>query len=136
MLILVFTTFVPIQFLRFFQVYMPTSFDKSFSKHEVNKHDVHFSFWDTSGTFCIFTAHLNDSEYTTLASGFYWGHQCLWPSPQPTPCSGLYHKPSSIIKLHYMQFSGRILLVRTTLEFNFVILLIALIRSTYEANIF
>ena len=31
------------------QVYMPTSFDKSFAKHEVNKHDVHFSFWDTSG---------------------------------------------------------------------------------------
>ena len=32
------------------QVYMPTSFDKSFGQQEVNKHLVHFSFWDTSGT--------------------------------------------------------------------------------------
>ena len=31
------------------QVYMPTSFDKSFGQQEVNKHLVHFSFWDTSG---------------------------------------------------------------------------------------
>ena len=29
---------------------MPTSFDKSFGQQEVNKHLVHFSFWDTSGT--------------------------------------------------------------------------------------
>ena len=32
-----------------FQSYTPTSFDKSFGYQEVNKHDVHFSFWDTSG---------------------------------------------------------------------------------------
>ncbi len=31
------------------QNYMPTSFDKSFGQQEVNKHTVHFSFWDTSG---------------------------------------------------------------------------------------
>eukprot|EP00093_Oithona_nana_P012288 12288.XXX_509788_505627_1 [CDS] Oithona nana genome sequencing. len=31
-------------------VYMPTSFDKSFGQQEVNKHLVHFSFWDTSGS--------------------------------------------------------------------------------------
>ena len=36
-----------------FQNYTPTSFDKSFGYQEVNKHDVHFSFWDTSGKCCI-----------------------------------------------------------------------------------
>ena len=28
---------------------MPTSFDKTFGQQEVNKHVVHYSFWDTSG---------------------------------------------------------------------------------------
>ena len=32
-----------------FQAYTPTSFDKSFGSQEVNKHTVHFNFWDTSG---------------------------------------------------------------------------------------
>ena len=49
-----FPSFLPVVFankiLFALQVYMPTSFDKSFGQQEVNKHLVHFSFWDTSGT--------------------------------------------------------------------------------------
>ena len=52
-----FVSFLVLSFLVFankilfaLQVYMPTSFDKSFGQQEVNKHLVHFSFWDTSGT--------------------------------------------------------------------------------------
>ena len=48
------------------QVYMPTSFDKSFAKHEVNKHDVHFSFWDTSGKF--FHIHMQASRIAYIVS--------------------------------------------------------------------
>ena len=33
----------------FFQSYHPTSFDKSYSTREVDKHDVEFIYWDTSG---------------------------------------------------------------------------------------
>ena len=33
----------------FLQQYSPTSFDKSYAAHEVDRHDVEFTFWDTSG---------------------------------------------------------------------------------------
>ena len=32
-----------------FQHYSPTSFDKTFASQEVEKHQVEFTFWDTSG---------------------------------------------------------------------------------------
>lgn len=32
-----------------FQAYSPTSFDKSFASQEVEKHQVEFALWDTSG---------------------------------------------------------------------------------------
>ena len=50
------------------QVYMPTSFDKSFGQQEVNKHLVHFSFWDTSGNrkFCFSFTLLCNSQLSLL----------------------------------------------------------------------
>ena len=38
-----------ISLLPLLQHYTPTSFDKSYASHEVDKHDVEFTFWDTSG---------------------------------------------------------------------------------------
>ncbi len=46
--IYILTFFSPSSF-HLFQHYSPTSFDKTFASQEVEKHQVEFTFWDTSG---------------------------------------------------------------------------------------
>ena len=44
-------TLVLIQSISIFQEYSPTGFDKVLADLEVDKHNVHFTLWDTSGTY-------------------------------------------------------------------------------------
>ena len=67
-----------LSFFWLLQVYMPTSFDKTFGQQEVNKHVVHYSFWDTSGN----NLNLAFSEWNHVSikwnSGYQEGSRWSW----------------------------------------------------------
>ena len=63
------------KFVSTFQSYTPTSFDKSFGYQEVNKHDVHFSFWDTSGKKKTLFGIISLLSYAFLF--MFEGHACV-----------------------------------------------------------
>lgn len=66
------------------QVYMPTSFDKSFGQQEVNKHLVHFSFWDTSGKWPqkISVKIGISKSYLPCVCQWYSSQRHAWNTPQ------------------------------------------------------